>query len=201
MDTNELKRNRDEAIETARYWWNTRPLFLDTETTGLDTDAQICDISIIDVDGNVLLSQLVNPLEPIPQVAIDVHHITNDMVKEAPVFRDLIYKIRSIVTGRFVLTYSADYDMRMIYQSLGATAIRKDNLSIPYLGVGDIMQVAAQFIGDWNEQYGSFRWKKQEEAARYLGLVSGEYKTVHRAQADAEMARTILFRIATFPGE
>ena len=57
---------RRSAIEMAREMVARRPVYLDTETTGLDEQSEIVEISLIDSDGSVLLDTLVKPLERIP---------------------------------------------------------------------------------------------------------------------------------------
>ena len=56
--------------------------FLDTETTGLSvtTGARIVEIAIVDLHGEPLLNTLVNPEEPIPSAAQQVHGISDEMV-------------------------------------------------------------------------------------------------------------------------
>lgn len=72
---------------------------VDVETCGLPpNDAQIVEVATVDLvsAGDPALwgrgkmwSSLVNPGRPIPPEASAVHHITDDMVKDAPRFADL----------------------------------------------------------------------------------------------------------------
>jgi DNA polymerase-3 subunit epsilon len=70
----------------------TRPIaFIDLETTGvnLSTD-RIVEIAIIKLmpDGSRLVKRkLINPEMEIPKESSDIHGITNDMVKDAPTFK------------------------------------------------------------------------------------------------------------------
>ncbi|MDO4172579.1 MAG: 3'-5' exonuclease, partial [Prevotellaceae bacterium] len=72
----------------------TKPLIIfDLETTGLDIAKDgIIQISYIKVipDGTEERKNLfVNPGKPIPQEVTELTHITNDMVKDAPTFKQL----------------------------------------------------------------------------------------------------------------
>ena len=71
-------------------------LYLDVETTGLEQEDRICSLGLIVVDNeNVTTYQsLVKPPRKIKPEAMAVHHITNEMVKEASSFSDIeLYKL------------------------------------------------------------------------------------------------------------
>ncbi|MBI2730319.1 MAG: 3'-5' exonuclease [Sphingobacteriales bacterium] len=75
--------------------------FIDLETTGTNfgTD-RIVEIAIIKIhpDGTKQVKQkLINPEMPIPAGATDIHGITDDMVKEAPVFRQVANEIKQFI--------------------------------------------------------------------------------------------------------
>ena len=60
------------------------PLILDTETTGLGDEAEICEIAVIRQDGSVVLDTLVRPTGKISEDATRVHGITDADVRDAP---------------------------------------------------------------------------------------------------------------------
>jgi uncharacterized protein YprB with RNaseH-like and TPR domain len=45
--------------EICRAWLNSNPLFLDTETTGLDEHAEIVELAVVDGQGEALNNTLV----------------------------------------------------------------------------------------------------------------------------------------------
>lgn len=59
-------------------------IFFDTETTGLEVNDRLCAIGLI--EENEVHYELINPLKKVPPSASAIHHITNEMLKEAPVF-------------------------------------------------------------------------------------------------------------------
>ena len=77
----------------------TRPVaFIDLETTGVNlaTD-RIVEIAIIKLmpDGSRQVKRkLLNPERPIPKVTSDIHGITDDMVKDAPTFKQVANEIK-----------------------------------------------------------------------------------------------------------
>jgi len=93
-------------------------LLLDTETTGLGSDAEICQIAIINSKGETLLDTLVKPVKPIPAEATAIHGITNEDVAEAQPFSGR--QVYDIISGKHVVVYNADYDSEMLYRAENA---------------------------------------------------------------------------------
>jgi DNA polymerase-3 subunit epsilon len=79
-----------------------RPIaFIDLETTGINigTD-KIVEIAIVKIlpDGSRLVKRkLINPQMPIPQASSDVHGITDEMVKDAPTFKQVANEIKQFI--------------------------------------------------------------------------------------------------------
>jgi exodeoxyribonuclease X len=77
---------------------------IDTETSGLDPAVdRVVEIALFDLivgdDGEIARgrrwSSLINPEIPIPCTASAIHDITDEMVKDAPTFRDVVDEWRS----------------------------------------------------------------------------------------------------------
>lgn len=75
-----MESQRKAAINLMNSWLINSDNFviLDTETTGLDEHDEIVEVAVIDMSGKVLLNTLVNPIQPIPYEATQIHGITND---------------------------------------------------------------------------------------------------------------------------
>lgn len=141
-------------------------LILDTETTGLGSDAEICQIAIIDSDGKVLLDTLVKPVKPIPPDATAIHKITNEMVKDAEPFDTL--QICSLLSNKHVIIYNAEYDVRLLFQSATANGhMAKWKAVVNWYCA---MEAFAEIYGDWNPRYKSFKWKSLDVACGYYGI-------------------------------
>jgi DNA polymerase-3 subunit epsilon len=79
-----------------------RPIaFLDLETTGINLASdRIVEIAIVKIhpDGSETVKRkLINPQIPIPKEASDIHGITNEMVKDAPTFRQVGNEVKQFL--------------------------------------------------------------------------------------------------------
>lgn len=92
-------------------------VILDTETTGLSGCDRIIEISIIDLDGNILLDTLVYTDVQIDEEAYMVNGITKEMLSNKPTIKELSSKLNEIFKDKTVLIYNSDFDTRMLYQS------------------------------------------------------------------------------------
>jgi DNA polymerase-3 subunit epsilon/exodeoxyribonuclease X len=65
-------------------------IYLDLETTGLEAKDRLCAIGMIGVEGDSITTHydLIKPPKKIRPDAMAVHHITNEMVKEKPLFSE-----------------------------------------------------------------------------------------------------------------
>src|SRR5688572_25451651 len=101
--------DRAKAIERAKKYISLDPLFLDTETTGLSDMHEICEIAIVNLAVEVLINSLVEPTKPIDHNTSQIHGITDEMVSNAPSFRDLLPELERILRGREVLVYNVEF--------------------------------------------------------------------------------------------
>ena len=90
-----------------------RPIvFMDLETTGLNLAIdRIVEIALlkVQVDGSrVMKRKLINPGIPIPPEVTAVHGITNDMVANAPSFKELANEIRQFLEGSDLGGYNSN---------------------------------------------------------------------------------------------
>lgn len=67
-----------------------RPIYYDTETTGTRSEKdRVIEIAAFDPVENRTFVSFINPGSPIPPEATAIHHITDDMVADAPSFREI----------------------------------------------------------------------------------------------------------------
>lgn len=163
-------------------------VILDTETTGLHDEARIVDIAVITVAGEILLDTLVNPGEPIPAEATDIHGITDTMVEDAPSFSSILDQLTAALNGRRCLIYNRWYDVPRLhweltqhYQAAGdpdpeaaanawCAAMTFEDAMIPY----------SDWYGDWSDYWGNYAWQP---------LYGGDHRAASDCRAVVERLR------------
>lgn len=155
-------------------------VYLDTETTGLNPPVdKVVEISIIDSEGKVLMNTLVNPERDIPQGAMDVHHITPEMVKDAPIMKDLEPYLIEILKGKRLVIYNLNYDIQFLTEKIIS-------------GINErycCMKIFASFKNDWNAYQNDYRWYSLDVAMKTINYEwEGE---THRALADTQATKVL----------
>jgi DNA polymerase III epsilon subunit-like protein len=147
-------------------------VFLDTETTGLDEDAELVEIAILDSKGIPIVDTLLRPetQQEWPD-AQAVHGISPDDVADAPTLDEVADEIRKAVAGKTVVIYNADFDAGFL---------------------GDLLSGAEKVecaMNAWSRDQGLYKWEKLNVAASICGHKwTGKS---HRAAADAAACRTV----------
>lgn len=175
-----------------------RFVVLDTETNGLDTTAEIVEISIIDDQGYVLLDTLVRPVCPIPETATAIHGITNEMVANAPTWPEVYPKVLEVLRGELCVIYNAQFDLRLVLQSC-----ERHGLEVPDKfgaeGFFCAMLEYSHWISEYDVMYRGNRYISLNSAMIRENLVS--QNTAHRSLADCAMTlgvvRSVMKKIMT----
>jgi len=100
----------------------TKPLaFIDLETTGVNLAIdRIIEIAIVKVlpDGKRSVKRkLINPQIPIPKQSSDVHGITDEMVKDAPTFKEVAHELKQMLDGCDIAGYNSNrFDIPMLVE-------------------------------------------------------------------------------------
>jgi DNA polymerase-3 subunit epsilon len=182
--------DRQQAIQSARAVLDLKPVFLDTETTGLNLSDEVVEIAIIDFEGQVLADSFVRPKKPIPPDATRIHNITNQMVMAAQTWPVLwVQKIRPILIGKMIVAYNAEFDLRMMQQSYEQyqMAWREKLQSF------DLLKLYSRFRGEWDGTRREWKYFSLDEAGKASGI---SLPNAHRAMADTLLARELLLFIA-----
>ncbi len=184
--------HRDQVIALARQKIEQKPVYIDTETTGLNRSDEIVEISIIDYDGSLLLSRLVKPSQAIPPDVERIHGISNQMVQTTQAWPILWPTVRYHLYGRLIAAYNAPFDQRMMEQSHARYRLPWRE-TLEFL---DVLTLYSEYRGEWNPAYNSYRAFKLEEAGKYFNI---PLPNAHRSTADALLTRAVLHSIAGIP--
>ena len=140
-----------------------------------------------------MLDTLVKPLKSIPAEATAIHGITNDMVANAPTWKDIHYQFMVLTNDRTILIYNALFDFRLIIQTAAAS-------NCPFSGkkyiftAPCVMETYAEYYGQWDQKRNKFKWQKLVNAAKQQGVVIDG--TSHRALADCKTTLGIIRAMA-----
>lgn len=160
----------------------------DTETTGFSAPAgmrdrlveiaavviRVADLDSLPPDGDprdIILAeynQLVHPGGAIPAASMDVHHITDAMVADAPRAKGILPGFAAFVAGRPLLFHNARYDRRVISGEL-------KRAGLPALGVHAFCSLLAA------QDLAVFPDNKLATLVKHFGVPSSP---THRALAD-----------------
>lgn len=164
-------------------------IVLDTETTGLGPDDQICELAIIGCSGNVLFNELIKPTKPISPDATRVTGISNQMVADKQHWPHHIREIYKIIKDKKVVTYNATFDRKMFHQTDRAWEAGETDWQ-GYAKWYCAMTAFAERYGNFNEYRGSYQWIKLIDAVGFYGITpQGQF---HGALADALMTLDVI---------
>lgn len=153
-------------------------IVLDTETTGLNAaEDELLQVSIIDNEGAVLFDSYIKPTQHTEWAEAErIHHITPEMVADAPTIAEVMPEINDIL-NRYdkIVGYNLKFDKAFL-ENNGA-----EFLSTEY---ADVMKMFAPIYGEWNDQRGSYKWQKLTIAADYYGYDWSSHENAHNSLGD-----------------
>ena len=160
----------------------TRPVaFIDLETTGtnLGTD-RIVEIAIVKIhpDGTKQVKRkLINPEMPIPAGASDIHGITDDMVKDAPAFRQVANEIKQFIDNCDLGGYNSNrFDIPLLMEEFLRLPLEVDMKGRKMVDVQKIFHMMEQ----------------RTLSAAYKFYCNKSLEDAHSAEADATATWEIL---------
>lgn len=180
---------RKRLAELVRQRLLDRPVYLDTETTGLERDDEIVEISIVDDDCQVLFHALVKPSRPIPPAVTRLHGISNAMVQSERSWPIVWQMARPFLLGKTVVIYNAEYDLRLMQQSHARYKLPwRENLNTICA-----MKLYAEYRGDWDPRRRAYRYIRLEDAGKQCSI---DLPNAHRATADALLTQALFHYMA-----
>ena len=165
-----------------------REIILDTETTGLDPSQghRIIEIGCVELvnlvpTGNVFHKYL-NPERDIPAEATKVHGLTEEFLKDHPVFREIFQEFLDFIGEAPLVAHNAEFDMRFINWELKNVGHQE----IPMSRTVDTLQLArGRFPGSPNNL---------DALCKRLG-VDNSNRTKHGALVDSEILAAVYLEL------
>ena len=154
----------------------TRPIaFIDLETTGVSLSAdRIVEIAIIKVspDGSRQSKRkLINPQMPIPRGSSDIHGITDEMVKDAPTFKQAGNEIKMFIENCDLGGYNSNrFDIPILMEE--------------FLRAGMDVDLSTRRMID--VQHIFYSMEPRTLSAAYKFFCQKELVDAHSAQADVD---------------
>lgn len=175
-------RDKNEAIEWARLLLQEldRWLILDTETTGL-YPAEIVQIGIVNLKGEIILDSLVKPLVPIPPEVTAIHGINDDDVREAPSFSEIYPKLVEAIADKNLVIYNADFDISILNHCCQLHQLTELKL---WGRSACAMEYYAQYCGEWSHYYKSYKWQPLGGNHRAIGDCLATLKLIEAMAED-----------------
>ncbi len=184
-----LREKRLAKIERQEYVKRTIPeienkvkhkgIVIDTETTGLNPKKdELLQVSIIDIDGNVLFNSYFKPKATSWTSAERVNGISPEMVENAPKISEKIKEINEIVyNSETIIGYNTDFDLSFLYYN---GLILSENTKFI-----DVMTRFAEIYGEWSDYFGDYKWQKLITAADYYNYDwNSHLENAHNSLAD-----------------
>ncbi len=160
----------------------TQPLcFFDLETTGVDISKdRIVEIAILKLLPDGTQNKMVwriNPECPIPAEATAVHGITNEMVADAPTFKQRASEIYNFIKGCDLAGFNSDrFDLPLLVEELLRAEVNFDFKKIKTVDVQTIFH----------------KMEERTLTAAYRFYCNSELEDAHSAMADTEATRDVL---------
>lgn len=159
-----------------------RPIvFIDLETTGIniatDRIIEIAIVKILPDKTKVVKRKLVNPQMPIPKSSSEIHGITDDMVKEAPTFKEIANELKQFIDNADLSGYNSNrFDIPLLMEEFLRAGITLDMNNRKMVDVQTIFHMM----------------EKRTLSAAYKFYCEKELEDAHSAEADAQATWEVL---------
>jgi DNA polymerase III subunit epsilon len=168
----------------------TRPIaFIDLETTGvnLSTD-RIIEVAIIKIlpdESRQVKRKLINPGIPIPPQSTEIHGITNEMVKDAPTFKQAGNELKQFIENCDMGGYNSNrFDIPMLMEE--------------FLRAGMEVDLSSRRMVD--VQHIFYTMEPRTLTAAYKFYCEKELVNAHNAESDVMATIDVLFsQIERYP--
>lgn len=182
-------------IHSAAMLLKMNPLVIDTETTALGEEAEVVEVAICDIWGNVIFQSLSRPTGNCDPEAMAVNKITPEMLANAPEWADIMGAVYKIINRRAITGWHVEFDARMLRQSCAKAGHESYQRHIQFIDMKAPYEV---FNGRISERTGKLALVSLSKAAEQQGITVPE--NAHRAAADVQMTAAIIRKMAGLDG-
>ncbi len=156
-------------------------IFFDLETTGTNiTKDRIVELSYLKVfpDGHTeSKTRRINPGVPIPPEATAVHHITDEMVKDEPTFRQVSKALLEIFSDADIAGYNSNkFDVPLLIEEFGRAGLNFEVSGRHFIDVQNIFH----------------KMEQRTLVAAYKFYCGKDLKDAHSAMADTQATFEVL---------
>lgn len=177
-------------INRIQPWQDQTFVAFDLETSGkYPLEAEICEIAAVKWRGGQVIDRfqsLVKTTRPMSDEVINIHHITNEMLANAPEVKDVIVKFHQFLGDAILIAHHAPFDMGFL-----ACEFERYLLSLPAPSVLCTALLSRKALPTSPNH-------RLQTLIQFLGLPQGQ---AHRALDDAEACLQVALRCFTKIGE
>ena len=169
-------------------------IVLDTETTGLDwkNGDRIIEIGCVELLARRLTDnrfhRYLNPERSIDAGAVEVHGITDEMLRDAPRFADIVDEFLDYVRGAELIIHNAAFDLGFLNAEL--SRLGRDPIETVVSGVIDTLKLAKTIAPGKKASLDAL-------CERYG--IDNRHRTLHGALLDAELLAEVYLAMTRGP--
>ncbi len=156
----------------------------DTETTGLNCQTcRIIEIGAVKFNCNgciATFNTLINPEEHIPEECVEISHITDKMVENQPVIKEILPLFCDFIKDTIIVGHNVHFDMRFLQAELARAGMDEnknqviDTLGFARWALPELLKHNQPFLAD------------------YFNI---DIKAAHRAYDDAKICGNIFLEL------
>lgn len=123
-------------------------LFLDTETTDLNPGRRLVQLAYKNSETGVVVNEYFKPPVPISYGSMAVHHITNEMVADKPVFSETTHfaTLAELLPSSVIVAHNAPFDIEVLKNEGLAVGQFIDTVRVARHVVHDAEQYNLQYL-------------------------------------------------------
>ncbi|MFC3095826.1 DNA polymerase III subunit epsilon [Alteromonas sediminis] len=161
-----------------------RQIVLDTETTGINPKEghRIIEIGCVELVNRRLTGNhfhvYINPQREVEQEAIEVHGITNEFLRDKPVFEHVVAEFVSFIRGAELVIHNAPFDVGFMDHEFSMSIAGKDTVTADICSVLDTLVLARKMHPGQKNNL--------DALCKRYGIDNG-HRELHGALLDAEI--------------